>query len=109
VLFIWCMAGIAYVVFMVLFDIPTYWARHVADETLGRHYLTVAQGLADVSQRRVVSLRWQDWHSEIVWMTLYFSIAVWISISLIAARVPEMHLKTARSARVVRAPGRAQV
>lgn len=95
VLFAWCMAGVAYVAFMFLFDIPTYWARHVADDVLGRHYLTAAQGLADVTHRRVVSYRWEDWHSEVVWMTLYFSIGVWFSISLVNARVPAMRVKDA--------------
>jgi hypothetical protein len=31
----------------------------------------------------VVSYRWEDWKSEIPWMTLYFSVAVWISIALV--------------------------
>ncbi len=87
-LFGWCMAGVAYVLFMFFFDVPTYWARHVAEEIHGQHYLTIAQGLADVSHRRIVSYRWEDWRTEIVWMSLYFSVAVWLSISLIHVRVP---------------------
>jgi hypothetical protein len=90
VLFAWCMAGMAYVAFMLIFDIPTYWARHVADQLTGHHYFSIAQGLADVSHRRVVSYRWEDWRTEIVWMTLYFSVAVWFSISVINARVPQV-------------------
>jgi hypothetical protein len=62
--------------------------RHVADQAANRHYLSIAQGLADVSHRRVVSFRWEDWKSEVVWMTLYFSIGVWFSISLTQPRVP---------------------
>jgi len=83
----WCLAGLAYVAFMFLVDVPTYWSRHVADLAGNRHYLSVAQGLADVSQRRVVSYRWEDWKSEVVWMTLYFSVGVWFSISLTQPRV----------------------
>jgi hypothetical protein len=109
VLFVWCMAGLVYVAFMALFDVPTYWARHVADEALGRHYLTIAQGLADVSQRRVVSFRWDDWKSEVVWMTLYFSVGVWFSISLVNARVPVMRPVQERRPRALPAPGRAQI
>jgi hypothetical protein len=41
----------------------------------------------------VVSYRWEDWKTEIVWMTLYFSVAVWFSISLINARVPVMRMR----------------
>jgi hypothetical protein len=78
----WCLAGLAYVAYMFLVDVPTYWMRHVADQAANRHYLSIAQGLADVWHRRVVSYRWEDWKSEVVWMTLYFSIGVWFSISL---------------------------
>jgi hypothetical protein len=88
ILFGWCLAGLAYVAFMFLVDIPTYWARHVADQAGNRHYLSIVQGLADVSHRRVVSHRWEDWKSEVVWMTLYFSVGVWFSISLTQPRAP---------------------
>ena len=81
----WYVAGIAYVAFIFLFDVPMYWSRWLADEASGRHYLSVAQGVLDVSTRRVVSHRWEDWKSEIAWMSLYFSAGVWISISLVQA------------------------
>lgn len=97
-LIVWCTAGIAYVMFMFLIDVPTYWSRYVADQARGRHYLSITQGLADVSSRRVVSYRWDDWKSEVVWMTLYFSVAVWLSISLTQARVPTMLGKDAEPA-----------
>jgi hypothetical protein len=72
---------------MFYVDVPMYWSRWVADEASGRTYLTVAQGLLDVSERRIVSHRWEDWKSEVTWMSLYFSVAVWISIALIHATV----------------------
>jgi len=109
VLSAWCVAGIAYVLFMARFDVPTYWARHVADEATGHRFLTLAQGLADVSHHRVVSYSWQDWHTEVVWMTLYFSVAVWLSISLINARVPAMRLDDLKYPRVFPVSGRAQI
>jgi hypothetical protein len=84
----WCVAGALYVAFMFRFDVPTYAARWTANQAAGKHYLTIAQGLADVSHRRVVSYRWDDWKTEVVWMSLYFSAAVWISISLVQARIP---------------------
>ncbi|MFL6602655.1 MAG: hypothetical protein ACJ8R9_15160 [Steroidobacteraceae bacterium] len=87
VLFGWCLAGLTYVVYMFLIDVPTYWVRHLTDEITHRHYLSIAQGLADVAQRRVVSYRWEDWKSEVLWMTLYFSLGVWFSISLTEPRV----------------------
>ena len=82
---VWCGAGVAYVAYMFFVDVPMYWSRWVADEAAGRHYLTLAQGLLDVSERRVVSHSWDVWKSEIAWMTLYFSVAVWMSISFIHA------------------------
>lgn len=83
----WCAMGVAYVSFMFLVDVPMYWSRWLADEASGRLYLDLAQGLADVSQRWVVSHSWADWKSEVVWMSLYFSVAVWLSIALIHAPV----------------------
>lgn len=79
----WCVAGIVYIAFMFLVDVPMYWSRWLADEASGRQYLSIAQGLLDVSGRWVVSHRWQDWQHEVAWMSLYFSVAVWFSIALI--------------------------
>jgi hypothetical protein len=96
---LWGAAGLAYVFFMFLVDVPMYWGRWLADEASGRHYMSVAQGLLDVSSRWVVSHRVQDWQSEMVWMSLYFSVAVWLSIALIHAPVPEGRLAARRSFR----------
>jgi hypothetical protein len=87
----WCLAGLAYVTFMFTVDVPMYWARFIADEAAGRHYMSIGQGLLDVAQRRVVSHQWSDWKHEVAWMTLYFSVAVWISISFIHAPPPKAH------------------
>jgi hypothetical protein len=101
----WCVAGALYVAFMFGFDVPTYAARWMADEAAGKHYLTIAQGLVDVSHRRVVSHRWEDWKTEVVWMSLYFSAAVWISISLIQARVPAVTIASDAAGYLRRARG----
>jgi hypothetical protein len=77
--------GLTYVVYMFAVDVPMYWARWVFDEGRGHQYLSFAQGLADVSGRWVVSQRWEDWKSEVVWMSIYFSAAVWLSIGLVHA------------------------
>ena len=78
----WCVTGAAYVAFIFLSDVPSYWLRWVLDERCGQHYLTIAQGMHDVATRWVVSYRWMDWKSEVTWMSLYFSVGVWVSISL---------------------------
>jgi hypothetical protein len=81
----WCVSSLIYAAYMFLVDVPMYWARWLADEANGRAYLSIAHGLRDVSERWVVSHRWEDWQSEMIWMSLYFSVGVWVSISLIHA------------------------
>lgn len=91
-----CVAGSMYVAYMFLVDVPMYWSRWIADEAGGRHYLSIVQGAHDVSARWVVSRRWGDWKSEVVWMSLYFSVAVWISMALVHAPVFEARDRLAR-------------
>ena len=83
-------AGIPYAAYMFLVDVPRYWNRWVADEAQGQAYLTFTQGLRDALQHRVVSHSWDVWKGEVVWMTLYFSVAVWISISLVHASMVQV-------------------
>jgi hypothetical protein len=78
-----CLTGLAYVAFMFLVDVPMYWSRWVADEAQGRHYLSLAQGVLDTSGRWIVAPQWQVWKSEVLWMSLYFSVAVWLSIAMV--------------------------
>jgi hypothetical protein len=84
---IWSIGGAAYAAFIFLLDVPMYWSRWLADRAAGRRYLSVAQGVADVCRRQVVSYRWEDWKSEMLWMSLYFSLGVWASISLVYASI----------------------
>lgn len=82
-----CAAGAAYVAYMFAVDVPMYWARWIADEAQGRPYLPLLDGVFDAALRRVVSYRWEDWRTEVVWMSLYFSAAVWLSVGLVHVRV----------------------
>jgi hypothetical protein len=92
-----CVAGVVYVGFMFMVDVPMYWSRWIADESSGRTYLDLAQGLMDVTRHWIVSHRWDDWKHETVWMSLYFSVAVWISIALV--HVPAMEWRATSVAR----------
>jgi len=83
----WCAAGIAYVAFMFMVDVPMYWSRWLADVASGHVDLSIAQGLLDASQHLVVSHSWEIWKHEMPWMSLYFSVAVWMSIALVHVRV----------------------
>ena len=80
--------GAGFVGFMCIVDVPMYFARWRVDEYRGRAYLSVLEGLRDATLHWVVSHRWQDWQQEIAWMSLYFSVAVWISIALMHAPLP---------------------
>jgi hypothetical protein len=82
---IWCIGGAAYVAFIFLFDVPMYWSRWLADQAGGRQYLSITRGVVDVWRRRIVSYRWEDWKTEVVWMSLYFTLGVWCSISVVYA------------------------
>lgn len=88
-----CVAGVGYVAYMAWIDVPMYWSRWLADEASGRPYLALGQGLHDVSRPTVVSHRWDDWRSEVVWMSLYFSAAVWLSIALVHAPLAGRRIK----------------
>lgn len=81
----WAAAGGAYVGYMVAVDVPRYWARWIADEAAGRSYLSLAQGFHDVATRWTVAHGWDVWAGEVVWMTSYFSVAVWLSLAMVLA------------------------
>ena len=75
--------GALYALYMFLVDVPMYWSRWILDNEQGHHFLSVTQGFLDVSGRWIVSHRWADWETEVIWMSAYFSVAVWMSIGLI--------------------------
>lgn len=74
--------GAAYFAFMAIVDVPMYFARWRADVAAHHVYVPLWLGVRDAFERRVVTGAWQAWREEIPWMTLYFSIAVWLSIGL---------------------------
>lgn len=74
--------AIGFVIFMVTVDVPMYWNRWQADSAAGLQYLPFNKGILDISKNYVVNFDWQIWREEIPWMTLYFTIAVWVSIYL---------------------------
>ena len=83
----WCVGGAAYVAYIFLFDVPAYWSRWIADRANGHRYLNIARGVRDAWRRRIVSHRWELWKDEILWMSLYFTLGVWSSISLVYASI----------------------
>jgi len=77
---------ICYIAFMTNVDVPMYWSRWNTSLANRMEYLSLTQGILDASRPCVVSFNWDIWRMEIPWMTLYFTAAVWLSISL--AHVP---------------------
>jgi hypothetical protein len=77
--------GTMYVTFMCAVDIPMYLSRWQSDEAAGRAYLTLGQGLDDAWSRRIVTFSWEEWRTEVPWMSLYFSVCVWWSLALVYA------------------------
>jgi hypothetical protein len=73
------LCGGAYVAFMVLIDVPMYlsrWSAGVASAT------SLAQGLESALARCVVAHDWLAWREDALWLSLYFTAAVWISLVL---------------------------
>jgi hypothetical protein len=81
-------AGMGYLLYLWLVDIPMYWARWSAAESAGKVYLSLREGWLSASGPHVVSYSWNLWRSEMAWMGIYFSVAVWTSIWLVRVPVP---------------------
>lgn len=78
-----------FLVFMITVDVPMYWQRYLIDSELGKTYLSLWQGLQDAAVNYRVDFGWKIWSDEIPWMSLYFTLAVWVSIYLPHAAVIE--------------------
>lgn len=74
--------AIAYVAFMLVVDVRMYVTRFLSDTRANATYLSFAEGWRDINERWVVTHAWADWAPEIAWMTLYFTGAVWVMLSL---------------------------
>ncbi|HVU01380.1 MAG TPA: hypothetical protein VHE30_06495 [Polyangiaceae bacterium] len=75
--------ALGFVSFMVLVDVPMYlrrWREARRDE---RIFLTVREGMRDAMNRRITTRDWAVWRPEVAWLTGYFSVAVWLSVSLV--------------------------
>jgi len=88
------LAGVCcYLAFLVVIDVPMYFARWQEDMTNGKVLLGLFSGLHDSVTRLTVTQDIAHWRDEMAWMGLYFSAAVWSSLvlcgfALIAQRLP---------------------
>jgi hypothetical protein len=90
--------GIAgYLAFLMTIDVPMYLSRWRAEVADGGRLLKPLEGLRDVNARWIVTHDLAEWKDEIVWMSLYFSIAVWASLALCVFYSLEDHLPRYRT------------
>jgi len=73
---------IGYLTFLIAVDVPMYVRRWRAKVSDGNRHLRPVEGLIDASTRWVVTHDLGAWKDEIIWMSLYFSAAVWASLAL---------------------------
>lgn len=78
----------AYIAFMLSYDVPMYVGRWRAGIPANFNYLSLEQGFGQIIERCVVRRDWTAWWQDAVWLTLYFTTAVWISIAL--AHLPSL-------------------
>jgi len=76
-------AGAGAALLMLAVDVPMYLARWRHARSSGVRYLSLTEGLRDALQRRRVAHRWSEWRPEVPWMSLYFSVGVWLSLCLV--------------------------
>jgi len=68
---------------MLAVDVPMYLARWRHARSIGVRYLSLIEGLRDARQRRRVAHRWSEWRPEVPWMSLYFTVGVWLSLCFV--------------------------
>lgn len=83
---------VLYVGFMATVDVPMYVQRWQGDIVAGKDYLDFWQGIYDFNKRWIVTYSMEDWRTEVPWMSLYFSVAVWVSVALCKERSPLAYL-----------------
>lgn len=93
-------ASILFFSFMIMVDVPMYlarWKQGQKDASSSssrepirtRHLMPlVRKGSSDAWRRRVVTTSWKIWREETLWLTGYFSSAVWLSLLLVHLPAP---------------------
>jgi hypothetical protein len=73
---------VGYASYMFTIDVPMYFGRWLADMRSGKELLGLAAGVHDAATRWIVTYDAAHWDGEMLWMALYFSLAVWSSLML---------------------------
>ena len=75
-LFHFCAISAVYCLYMSVLDVPLYLDKY-ATWTIPR--LSVREGIPDSMSCKLVTKQTADWSGEMLWLTGYFSGAVWLS------------------------------
>lgn len=75
--------ALGFVAFMSLVDVPMYLRRWRESRRERREFLGMREGVRDALSRRIATQEWAVWRPEVAWLTGYFSVAVWLSVSLV--------------------------
>jgi hypothetical protein len=76
-------SGTAYFIYMITVDVPSYVKGFIANQADGKVYASVTDGVIEVATQWRATRAYDDWKYEFVWMTLYFSVAVWGSMLIV--------------------------
>jgi hypothetical protein len=76
-------AGAGAALLMLAVDVPMYIARWRQGRNSGVRYLSLMEGTRDALRRRRVAHHWSEWRPEVPWMSLYFSVGVWLSLCFV--------------------------
>jgi hypothetical protein len=76
-----------YVAYMVCFDLPMYVSRWRAGLAAHHPYLSFSAGFGEILQRCTVMREWSAWREDVPWLSLYFTLAVWVSIAIVHAPI----------------------
>jgi len=75
--------AVIYILFMITIDIPMYIKRakhRLKDKT---KYFNFIDGIKDMNQCKITSRSYDDWKTDMMWISSYFIFAVWSSIYLV--------------------------
>jgi hypothetical protein len=77
----------AYVAYMGFLDVPMYVSRWHTELAAHQQHLSLSAGFGEILQRCTVMREWSAWREDVPWLSLYFTVAVWISIALTHAPI----------------------
>ncbi|EED88390.1 predicted protein [Thalassiosira pseudonana CCMP1335] len=89
-----CVASLFFFAFMAIVDVPMYIKRWKEHKETAKQYgkkmvhMSSFEGAKDAWERRAVTKSWNVWKEETVWLTGYFSSAVWLSLFLVHVPAP---------------------